>query len=60
MHRASRVALIVVLMAQYPLVLLFEFVMQLPPPRGAFAMAASTITLGLATLMALFLFFDRE
>lgn len=58
--RASRAALIAVLIAQYPLVLLFGFGMDLPAPRGAFAMAAATITLGLGMLLALFLYFDRE
>lgn len=60
MARASRAALIVVLVAQWPLGLLFGFLLLLPPPRCASAMAASSITLGLATLIALFLLFDRE
>lgn len=60
MDRASRGAFIVVLSAQYPLVLIFGFVMGLPAPRSAMAMMASTITLGLTTLVALFLYFNRE
>jgi uncharacterized membrane protein len=60
MDRASRAAFIVVLSVQYPLVLIFGFFMRLPAPRGAMAMMASTVTLGLATLLALFLYFDRE
>jgi len=60
MLRASRTALIVVLVAQWPLALLFGFYMSLPSPRQASAMAASSLTLGLATLLALFLFLDRE
>ena len=60
MHRASRAALIVVLIAQWPLALTLGFAAQLPPPRAAGAMATSTLTLGLATLMAVFLFLDRE
>jgi uncharacterized membrane protein len=60
MNRATRAALIVILIAQYPLALLFGFVTDLPTPRPGFAMAFSTITLGLATQLALFLFFDRE
>ncbi|HUP64340.1 MAG TPA: hypothetical protein VM557_03570 [Thermoanaerobaculia bacterium] len=58
--RASRAALITVLLAQYPLVLLFGFFMELPAPRGAFAMGAATVTLGLITLLSLFLYFDRD
>jgi len=57
--RASRSALIVVLIAQWPLGLIFGF-LTLPAPRVAFAMAAATITLGLATWIMLFLNFDRE
>jgi hypothetical protein len=60
MERATRAALIVILTVQYPLVLVFGFLMQLPAPRGAFAMAAATVTLGLATFMTLFLIFDRD
>jgi hypothetical protein len=33
---------------------------QLPATRTALAMAEATITLGMATLISLFLFFDRE
>lgn len=59
MDRASRRALIVVLLAQWPLGLMLGFA-QVPAPRGAMAMATATITLGLATQIGLFLFFDRE
>jgi len=60
LSRASRAALVTVLVAQTPLAWTFGFLTQLPPPRLAFAMAISTITLGLLTLIALFLFFDRD
>lgn len=60
MARASRAAMIAMLIAQWPLALLLGFLTQLPPPRIAMAMAASTMTLGLVTLISLFLFFDRE
>jgi len=60
MNRATRAAMIVALVAQWPLALTFGFLTKLPPPRMAMAMAASTMTLGLTTLIALFLFFDRE
>lgn len=59
MNRASRLALVVVLLAQWPLALILGFA-QIPAPRGAMAMAMATITLGLSTQIALFLFFDRE
>jgi hypothetical protein len=57
MDRARRVAFVVVLGAQLPLALLLSV---LPPARAAIAMAAATITVGLATLLALFLHFDRD
>lgn len=60
MARATRAALVTVLVAQTPLAWTFGFLTQLPPPRLAFAMAISTITLGLATVLALFLIFDRD
>ncbi|HEV7238192.1 MAG TPA: hypothetical protein VGQ36_03050 [Thermoanaerobaculia bacterium] len=60
MARASRAALVTVLVAQTPLAWTFGFLTQLPPVRLAFAMALSTITLGLTTLIALFLIFDRD
>lgn len=60
MARASRVTLIVVLVAQWPLAMVLGSLTHLGPPRGAMAMAASTIILGLATLITVFLFFDRE
>lgn len=60
MLRASRAALIIVLIAQWPLAMMLGSLTHLLPPRGAMAMAASTITLGLVTLITLFLFFDRE
>jgi uncharacterized membrane protein len=59
MNRASRLALVVVLLAQWPLALVLGFT-QIPAPRGAMAMAMASITIGLATQIALFLFFDRE
>lgn len=57
MNRARRVALAVVLAAQIPMALVLTF---LPPSQALMAMAATTITLGLATTLALFLYFDRE
>lgn len=57
MNRARRVALAVVLAAQLPLALGLTF---LPPSQAAMTMAATTITLGLATMLALFLHFDRD
>lgn len=60
LSRASRAALTVVLIAQLPLGLLFGMLAQLPAARTALAMAEATITLGMATLISLFLFFDRE
>lgn len=57
MERARRAAFVVVLASQLPLGLLLE---SLPTPRAVMAMAAATITLGLATLIALFLYFDRD
>jgi hypothetical protein len=59
LYRASRAALIVVLIAQLPLGLLFGMVAQLPPARAALGMAEATMTLGLATAISLFLHFDR-
>lgn len=58
--RASRTALIVVLAAQWPLGLILGFLQRLPPARAAMAMATSTITIGLLTMIGLFLIFDRE
>lgn len=55
--RALRVAFVAVLIGQIPLALLFTV---LPAQRALFAMAASTITLGLALVAGLFLVFDRE
>ena len=60
LNRSSRAALIVVLVAQLPLELLFGVLVQLSATRTALAMAEATITLGLATLVSFFLFFDRE
>jgi hypothetical protein len=57
MDRAMRVAFVVVLIAQIPIGLL---VAHLPSLRAVMAMAVSTLTLGMATLIALFLFFSRE
>jgi len=57
MDRARRIALAVVLGAQVPLGLLLA---SLPSLQAVMAMAAATITLGLATLIALFLYFDRD
>lgn len=60
--RAARVALLVVLIGQWPLALIMGFLThpQLTPPRVAIAMAEATFTLGVATTVLLFLYFDRE
>jgi uncharacterized membrane protein len=60
MDRASRIALIVVVAAQWPLAMLLGFVATLPAQRTAMAMAAASMTLGLLTLIALFLAFERQ
>ena len=57
MDRAVRVAFGIVMVAQIPLGLLL---FQLPSFRAVMAMAAATVTLGLATLIAVFLYFHRE
>lgn len=57
MDRARRVAFVVVLGAQLPLGLLLAV---LEPLQAVMAMATATVTLGLATLLALFLYFDRD
>lgn len=59
MDRAFRISLIVLLAAQWPLGMLVGLV-DLPAVRIAMAMAAASITLGLVTLVSLFLYFDRE
>jgi len=60
--RASRTALVVVLIGQWPLGLALGFLThpQLTPPRIASAMAAGTIMLGVVTLVSLFLYYNRE
>jgi hypothetical protein len=55
--RAQRAALITALVLQLPLGLLFA---HLPGMRAVMAMGVTTITLAIATLIASFLFFDRE
>lgn len=60
LDRSARMALIVVLIAQYPLALIYGIFTRLPAPQLAFGMFFSTITIGLATLISLFLYFDRE
>lgn len=57
MDRARRIAFGVVLGAQLPLAWLLS---RLPSSQAALAMAAATITAGLATLIALFLYLDRD
>jgi carbon starvation protein CstA len=57
MERARRVAFVVALGAQLPLGLLLA---GLPSLRAVMAMATATLTLGLATLIGLFLYFDRD
>ncbi|HVQ54496.1 MAG TPA: hypothetical protein VMT25_04915 [Thermoanaerobaculia bacterium] len=60
MNRSARAALIAVLVAQVPLALLLGTLPQASPTRTALAMAEATITLGMVTFIALFLFLDRE
>jgi len=57
MDRARRGAFVVVLGAQLPLGLLLA---ALQPPQALMAMGAATVTLGAGTLLALFLYFDRD
>ena len=57
LSRAQRAALISVLVLQIPLGLLFA---HLPAMRAVMAMGVTTVTLGMATLIMLFLFFDRD
>jgi hypothetical protein len=54
--RAARWALGAVLAAQVPLAL---WLGSLPAPRGVLAQAVATMTLGMAALVGLFLFFQR-
>jgi len=60
LNRASRAVLAVVLIAQLPLALLLGALVELPALRTALAMSEASITLGMCTLISLFLFFDRE
>jgi hypothetical protein len=57
MDRARRIAFGVVLGAQLPLAWLLS---RLPASQAALAMAAATVTAGLATFIALFLYYDRD
>ncbi len=57
MDRATRGALITVLVAQLAVPLLF---LGLPVARALWGMAATTATLGLAAQVALYLLFERE
>jgi hypothetical protein len=69
LDRALRTSFIVVLLAQMPLGILFgaipgllpwKVLAQLPAERAVIAMGVSTISLGMITLISLFLFFDRD
>jgi hypothetical protein len=60
MDRATRGALVVVLLAQFPLAVPLGFLAELEPPRGPIVMAMATVLVGLVTQMGLFLWFDRE
>lgn len=60
MDRAFRFSLIVVLAAQGPLGMLIGVLGGVESVRTAMAMAAASMTLGLMTLIGLFLFFSRE
>jgi hypothetical protein len=57
MDRASRGALIIVLVAQFLLPLVFA---DLPTIRAVWGMAAATVTVGAAAQIGLFLLFDRD
>jgi hypothetical protein len=57
MDRATRGALVTALVAQLAFPLLFA---GLSTARALWAMAAATVTIGLAAQIAFFLFFDRE
>jgi Ca2+/Na+ antiporter len=59
LNRAARVALLAVLLAQLPLGLLLTL-SNLPVLRLLMAMAVSTMLLGMATFITVFLFLDRE
>jgi hypothetical protein len=58
--RASRLTLIAVLAGQWPLAMGLSTISWLNGERMAMVMSASTITLGLALLITLFLVFDRD
>jgi hypothetical protein len=60
MDRAFRIALIATLGLQWPLAIAVSTIAWLNGERAAMIMAASTITVGLLTLIASFLLFDRE
>jgi 4-amino-4-deoxy-L-arabinose transferase-like glycosyltransferase len=60
LDRSARIALVVTVAAQLPLAVLFGFAVDLLAVRATMAMAAASITLGLLTLLTLFLYFDRE
>ena len=60
MDRATRIALFVGILAQWPIALTLGYGTDLPPARIAIAMAVSTTTLTVGLLVALFLIFDRE
>jgi hypothetical protein len=58
LRRAERVALIVILVAQFPLMALA--LSSLAAAAAVTVMGVTTVTLGMVTLIASFLFFDRE
>lgn len=60
MAKASRVALVVLLIAQWPLALVFGLLANFPAHRTAMGMAIASITLGLLTMIGTFLYLDRE
>jgi cytochrome bd-type quinol oxidase subunit 1 len=60
LSRASRIAFIVLIAAQLPLALVIGVLLDVTADRTAMAMAAASMTLGLLTLITLFLVFDRE
>ena len=57
LHRAQRIALVLVLVAQVPLGLLF---LRVPAARAVIGMGGTTIALGVSAAILLFLLFERE
>ncbi|HET7433247.1 MAG TPA: hypothetical protein VFN10_00900 [Thermoanaerobaculia bacterium] len=60
MDRASRITLIVVLIAQWPIALFAASMNALSPIRMAMAIVTASTTVGLLTFLALWLVFERD